>query len=285
MKTSLLETIMACPLCGGEYIFETDNILCAKCGDSIPIIDEQPRLYELSAERKRISDRKKVEDISSWTTWKKKNYFYVKSKRDILKRKFLLDIGCGQSPFLPFFCESEVRTVNIDMSPHDTVDVVTDISKKLPFKDGVFDIVFMSNVMEHIPNPDLLMKESCRVLKTGGYLINIVPFFINLHSEPHDFFRYTHYMLEKLLVEVGFDVVEIEPIGDMIDVLDQMTGHFDAMVHYHLKGEKKEMAASLIEVRNKSYAVMKKLARSEDSLKNGFSKYPQGYGMVAVKSC
>lgn len=40
----------------------------------------------------------------------------------------------------------------------------------LPFKDETFDVVWMSQVLIHIPEPVKALKELRRVLKTGGFL-------------------------------------------------------------------------------------------------------------------
>ncbi len=45
----------------------------------------------------------------------------------------------------------------------------------IPFPDGTFDIVFSSNVLEHVANLDGMMKEMHRVLKPGGLAIHILP--------------------------------------------------------------------------------------------------------------
>lgn len=47
--------------------------------------------------------------------------------------------------------------------------------KHLPFPDGAFDIVFSSNVQEHIPHVEAFQQEIRRVLKPGGVAIHILP--------------------------------------------------------------------------------------------------------------
>jgi SAM-dependent methyltransferase len=44
-----------------------------------------------------------------------------------------------------------------------------------PFKDGTFDIVFSSNVLEHIPDLQQIHKETERVLKGSGYCVHVMP--------------------------------------------------------------------------------------------------------------
>jgi SAM-dependent methyltransferase len=41
---------------------------------------------------------------------------------------------------------------------------------ELPFADDVFDVVFSSNVLEHVSDPERFIKESIRVTKPGGYV-------------------------------------------------------------------------------------------------------------------
>ena len=45
----------------------------------------------------------------------------------------------------------------------------------LPFKDGVFDKVLLSHVLEHSDVPDELMNEVVRVVKPAGLILIIVP--------------------------------------------------------------------------------------------------------------
>lgn len=45
----------------------------------------------------------------------------------------------------------------------------------IPFPDGHFDIVYSSNVLEHVADPAQVLGESLRVLRPGGRLVFIVP--------------------------------------------------------------------------------------------------------------
>ena len=46
---------------------------------------------------------------------------------------------------------------------------------KLNFKDGEFDAVFALEVLEHVKDPKIVLKEIKRVLKKNGYAIFLVP--------------------------------------------------------------------------------------------------------------
>lgn len=47
--------------------------------------------------------------------------------------------------------------------------------EKLPFEDESFDIVYSTNVLEHVMNPEKTISESLRVLKKGGFLQFVIP--------------------------------------------------------------------------------------------------------------
>lgn len=47
--------------------------------------------------------------------------------------------------------------------------------RDIPFGDAEFDVVFSSNVLEHVPELDYLHAEIRRVLKHDGYAIHVVP--------------------------------------------------------------------------------------------------------------
>lgn len=46
-----------------------------------------------------------------------------------------------------------------------------DLNQKLPFDDGSFDVVHACNIIEHLCDTDIFIKEVYRVLTVGGYAI------------------------------------------------------------------------------------------------------------------
>jgi ubiquinone/menaquinone biosynthesis C-methylase UbiE len=61
----------------------------------------------------------------------------------------------------------------------------------LPYKDESFDAVLCNQVLEHVKNPWVCVKEFHRVLKGGGILILSSPFIYQEHNHPVDNWRFT----------------------------------------------------------------------------------------------
>lgn len=81
-----------------------------------------------------------------------------------------LDLGCGPV--------KKEGAVGIDKQLLGNVDIVCDIEKNsLPFKDESFDVIYSSNILEHIWNIEWVMMEVYRVLKKNGHFLIRVPYF------------------------------------------------------------------------------------------------------------
>ena len=86
-----------------------------------------------------------------------------------------LNVGCGR--------EIKEGWINLDIVKGKGVDVAHNLEKfPYPFKDNELDIVFASQILEHISNLDGVMKEFSRILKSGGKLIIEVPHFTSNSS-------------------------------------------------------------------------------------------------------
>ena len=125
----------------------------------------------------------------------------ARSHLDSATPAVVLDVGCGNKPYADLFEGCTYIGANftaVDAKP----DVVAD-AMRLPIGSKTVDLVFCSQVLEHVPRPWQLIEECHRVLRPHGWLILSAPFYWPLHEEPHDYFRFTRYGLEILLVNAG----------------------------------------------------------------------------------
>ncbi len=143
----------------------------------------------------------------------------------------LLDIGCGKMPYKAYlFKHSKIKTyIGLDIESALEYDkgVKPDITWNgisMPFDANSFDCAFGTEVLEHCPEPELILKEVYRILKPGGTFFFTVPFLWNLHEVPHDEYRYTPFSMKRHLKNAGFNDIEIKATGGWHASMAQMLG-------------------------------------------------------------
>jgi len=74
----------------------------------------------------------------------------------------ILNLGVGDQTF---------GTHRVDINPTKTTTHVFDVEKGIQFPDGMFDMVYSKNLLEHLRNVGLHLDECYRVLKVGGKIL------------------------------------------------------------------------------------------------------------------
>ena len=115
----------------------------------------------------------------------------INSKKEQHNLK-ILDIGCGNKPFLNLFDKND-NYIGIDFSQDSCADIIQDLNKDFPFDNNYFDIIIISETLEHLPDPLKVLNETSRVLKRNGIIFISTPFCLNIHGRPYDYYRYTEY--------------------------------------------------------------------------------------------
>ena len=129
-----------------------------------------------------------------------------------LVRGRLMDLGCGNQPFLHWYGPLVDEVVAVDAAPMPGV-IVVDLAKPLPFDTASFDTVLCTSVLEHVDNAEVAMGEIARVLRPGGHALITVPFLYPTHEAPYDFQRFTHYGITGLARRHGLEVVDVGAQG------------------------------------------------------------------------
>ncbi|TDN89147.1 ubiquinone/menaquinone biosynthesis C-methylase UbiE [Salegentibacter sp. 24] len=143
----------------------------------------------------------------------------------------VLDIGCGKMPYKEYILNHSkvvtytgldietARDYDANIQPDFTWDGIS-----MPFKSESFDCAFGTEVLEHCPEPEIVLKEIHRILKPGGIFFFTVPFLWNLHEVPNDEYRYTPFALKRHFKNSGFKEVELKATGGWHASIAQMLG-------------------------------------------------------------
>jgi len=133
-----------------------------------------------------------------------------------LKPGKFLDIGCGTQNIMKLFKEKGFDVYGADIiNPKEKSEF--DIrcnnfeTENLKFDTNEFDVVFCKSVVEHLRNPENIIKDAQRVLKPGGTIIVLTPSWLHTYWGPFyiDHTHVTPFMvssLNKLLLLGDFDV-------------------------------------------------------------------------------
>jgi 2-polyprenyl-3-methyl-5-hydroxy-6-metoxy-1,4-benzoquinol methylase len=132
----------------------------------------------------------------------------------------LLDAGCGTMPFKASLANlvDEYHSLDIERKVPE-VDFIGNLQDMKGVADESYDVVLCTEVLEHVPQPDKLIAEVWRALKSRGKFILSVPHLSRLHDEPFDYYRFTKHGLQFLLEQNGFSVLEIVPTGSLFSLL------------------------------------------------------------------
>ena len=276
---------LRCPKDSGALREAGESIRCLSCGLSwreaggkIYFI-EPPKDFVAGGE---VDARSKAK----WSHWRRENLsFFERYLGERGTEDVLIDIGAGAAPFRDVLSKFE-HVIGVDFFPYKDVQVVVDITGVLPFKEHSCDIVFLSNVLEHIPTPSSLLTECFRILRPGGLLVGTVPFLREVHMEPYDFHRYTYLMLKRLLAQAGFRAHSVESLGNPFYVFEMMQQQFfNRLVDTRAYSSrfKQSMFRFTARLGRKIFTIATFLFHPIFSRAASSTQYTEGYGFAAWK--
>lgn len=130
------------------------------------------------------------------------------SLEQVIKRSAgsVLDYGCGGSPYRSMF---DGRYTRADIASNPERDVLVDNCGRLACGLQEFDLVFSSQVLEHVTDPELYLSECFRVLKRGGTLVVTTHGIFFDHPCPNDYWRWTADGLAAIVHRQGFAIEKV----------------------------------------------------------------------------
>ena len=129
-----------------------------------------------------------------------------------------LDVGCRDGYWSEQLKAKGYAVVSCDIDPRCPQGRIVDANAKLPFADSEFDLLWCSEVIEHLLDPAFTIQEFKRVLKPGGQLVMTTPnqdFWIfrlikqmgistaTISNEDHTFF-FTYSDMKELVGDCDF---------------------------------------------------------------------------------
>jgi len=153
-------------------------------------------------------------------SWCSHNWLALQVNNNSLKgvinkiRGRVVDLGCGVAPYKSDILSVAEDYIGVDWesSFHDQsqVDIFANLCEVLPIGDCFADTVVSFQVLEHLPEPSIFLKEAHRILRPDGTIIITVPFMWHVHEAPYDYYRFTRYGLEYLFKKAGFSSIVIK---------------------------------------------------------------------------
>lgn len=159
----------------------------------------------------------------------KKLYNSVIEKLNDFSCRKVLDVGCGTGTVLSMLSRNEsISLSGVDLSDemlniakqklNDKVELKIGDSEQLPWVNSIFDAIICTDSFHHYPEPEKVLCEMARVLKSKGHLIigdpwMISPFrqvanFMLKYGDSGDYRIYSKAEISKLLLKSGFGSVK-----------------------------------------------------------------------------
>ena len=152
----------------------------------------------------------------------------------------VVDLGCADIPYRRFF-PVECLYLGVDLPGNPNASVALNPDGRADLPDECADIVFSTQVLEHVPDPAAYLRECRRLLRSGGVLILSTHGVWRYHPDPVDYWRWTGAGLRRILSAEQFQVVNVSGILTLAAIgaqlfLDGWLGRFPKWLHASFAG-------------------------------------------------
>ena len=159
----------------------------------------------------------------------------------------VLDVGAGRGGFVLLARARGVAACGLDLEPSAApiwrrrgVPAVLADAFRPPFRDGIFDVVRLKEIIEHVEEPRALVTAARGLLRPGGYIIAHVPStYSQLYPVGNFWDDYTHVRplsrlgLRRLFEDSGMTIVRIDGYTAGRNAIERLVGSVIASVLPH----------------------------------------------------
>ncbi len=229
------DAYLLCPRCGGDLSQEdTDLLACRSCQSAYPVEDGIPLLLGEIADdtRRRYHenyDRIAEDDLAAPLEPHRgaRHQRLVSFVGDARGRR-VLDVGSSNALYLReidarFKVAFDIALPYLkDVPVGDDLVAICGDAEKLPFRPGFFDVIIVSDVLEHVLDPQAVVEAIRRVCRPDTRVIVEVPWEENLSSYgPNAQWEFTHLRSFNLFTfSTLWSTFEIVRVGSTVPALD-----------------------------------------------------------------
>lgn len=203
--------VNACPVCAcvaGAYALAVGDYKISKCSNcGLEYTSPNPSDEELSLFYSQYSDIRANSAITALNAQRNLDFMRLHGCN---KQSYILDFGCGNGEFVQIAGE---RCFGVELSAKKAKDRVFNSIDALPI--AQYDFITLWGVLEHVNDPQQVLKKLSKLLKKGGHLVlttvdaeGPIPY----HYKPPEHLSYWTAKAIHYLFEVnGFAVKLIQP--------------------------------------------------------------------------
>jgi SAM-dependent methyltransferase len=161
----------------------------------------------------------------------------------------ILDVGCATGYFLEAAGKRGFQPYGVEISDHSSAAakekfgadrVHSGVLEDAPFRDGQFDVIAMSDLLEHVRDPLRTLAAARRLLKDDGAVMIMTPDTDSLtarlmgarwtHYKPEHLFYFNRRSLSLLAEKSGFEAVDFRAAKKAMN-LEYLRTQFAAYPH------------------------------------------------------
>jgi ubiquinone/menaquinone biosynthesis C-methylase UbiE len=173
------------------------------------------------------------QDVSKKTHWEKASetrmgkYLtqvetsFIMDFIDLSKANTVMDVGAEAGRFSQLSKGTSMETISLDINSYGlkrlklktkTINAIQADARKTPIEDRTFDVIFMIEVLDYIPELDEVLAECHRTLKPNAPLIlsfgNKSSLKAKLREIKGKSYKHSYRKVTKALIEAGFSIKE-----------------------------------------------------------------------------